>query len=124
MKLVLALTLLLCLVISSNAISKKNKKFIHKIFTSPVFPDIYAERPPPNCVWFFDHSFFIGDKDELCIGRRVGSVKLFRGKNDYHSSVKIGADVKAFVYKDGDYKNLIRTIDEDIPNFAPLGFND
>lgn len=43
----LALTLLLCLVISSNALSK-NKFIFHHL------KELLA-RPPDNCVWFYEH---------------------------------------------------------------------
>lgn len=109
----LAIALLLCLAITSNATRlRKNKWFDlpHEQsmdLEEPPAPDmdyfLGDDLPPENCVWFYEHARFEGQKEEICLGWSSMTIATINGRNDFYSSVKVGADVYADVYKDREY---------------------
>lgn len=111
----LLITIILCIALSANAVRAPTR------YIKPAFIET---SPPDACAWFYQHDLYRGFKDEICLGGDVASIAdTFNHDNEY-SSVKVGADVKAKLYRIPNFNWHVKTTVEDIPKFRTYRIND
>lgn len=79
---------------------------------------------PDYCVTLYQHGRYQGYTDVVCYGEDVADVGATFGHDDSYSSIKVGSKVKAELYADVNYSNLLLSTESDVYRFGPIGIND